>query len=65
MKSEPDRHTRETTEKSAFNETYFKATGIATKAIFRTFEGKNGTNPAYDRKEKSRTSDPEKFDDNR
>jgi hypothetical protein len=65
MKSESDQHTREAIEENAFSETYFKATGIAAKTIFRSFKGENSTNPAYDRKEKSRISDPEKFDSNR
>jgi hypothetical protein len=65
MKNEPDRHTRKATEENVFNKTYFKVTGIVTKVIFRTFKGENGTNPTYDRKEKSRISDSEKFDNNR
>jgi hypothetical protein len=65
MKNEFDRYTREVIEENAFNKTYFKATDITTKTIFRTFEEENDMNSVYDRKEKSRISDPEKFDNNR
>jgi hypothetical protein len=65
MKSKPDRHIRKAIKENTFSKTYFKAINIVMKIIFRTFEGENGTNPIYNRKEKSRISDSEKFDDNR
>jgi hypothetical protein len=65
MRSETDRHAREAIKKNAFGGTCFKVTRIVIKSSFRAFKEIDNINPVYDRKEKSRVSDPEKFDGNR
>ena len=56
-----DRHRRSTTVDSAIGGTVFKAAGIAALPAFVAFDGDQGVNPNYDRKEKARANDPAKF----
>ena len=49
----------------AFGGNIFMATGIAAHPAFRPFSGANGANIQYDRKEKPRARDPEKFEGSR
>lgn len=60
--AEANRFGREiTVETSAFGGSSFRATGMAAWPIFKMFDGEDGVNPKYDRKEKSRADNPPKF----
>jgi hypothetical protein len=64
MKSKPDRYVKEVTEESAFDKIHFRPTRYITTSIFQAFIGNDGINPAYNRKEKVRINDLDKYDGN-